>query len=327
MYTKKERLFGLIVNKMQITKVSNLKEIYPKKIAKNWELYLLVALPVLYIFIFKYIPMYGIQIAFKEFNSTKGIVDSTWVGMKYFIEFINSYNFWNIFLNTLGISLYKLLVGTPLPIFLALSLNYCYKSFYKKIVQMVTYAPHFISTVVICGMILQFLSPRYGMVNNLIKLFGGESINFMAIPELFKSVYVLSDVWQQAGWGSIIFLAALSSINFEQHEAAIVDGASILQRIRYVDIPGIMPIIVIMFILNIGRIMEVGFEKVLLLQNPLNLSVSEVIQTYIYRVGISAALPNFSYSTAVGLFTAIINFALLFTFNRIAKGLGETSLW
>lgn len=294
---------------------------------KNWDLYLILILPVAYILIFKYIPMYGAQIAFRKYTVTGGITGSPWVGLQNFKKFVETYNFWSIFTNTIQLSVYSLVAGFPIPILLALSLNYCTNKHYKKFAQMVTYAPHFISVVVLCGMILQFFAPRYGIVNNIIDLFGGEQKNFMGDPRFFKHIYVWSGIWQNAGWGSIIYLAVLSSIDPSLHEAAIVDGASKLQRIWHIDIAGLIPTAVTLLILNTGRLLQVGYEKVLLLQNPLNVKASEVIQTYVYKTGILSQVPNFSYSSAIGLFTSIINFILLITVNRIAKKLGETSLW
>lgn len=298
-----------------------------KRKITNGDLYLLVLLPVLYYLIFKYYPMYGAQIAFRDYSPVKGIMGSPWVGWKHFTAFINSYNFDTVFFNTIFLSLYNLAVNFPIPIILAISLNYCLNIRFKKTVQMVTYAPHFISTVVICGMIVQFLSPRNGEINMILSLFGAEPVNFMGYPEYFKSIYVWTQVWQQAGWSSIIYLAALSGIDPSMHEAAIVDGADIIHRIFRIDLPSIMPTMIILLILNLGRVMQIGFEKALLLQNPLNISSSEIIQTYVYKVGLAAAIPNYSYSAAIGFFSSAINLALLVTVNRIAKKLGEVSLW
>jgi putative aldouronate transport system permease protein len=298
-----------------------------RQVARNWELYLLVIPPLLYFVVFKYIPMYGAQIAFRKFMPTLGIWRSPWVGWDQFAAFFASYKFATIMGNTLVLSVYKLLAGFPVPIILAIALHYCAQARIKKTVQMVTYAPHFISVVVLAGIIVQVLSPRVGVVNRIIVLLGGKATLFMGEPAYFKSIYVWSDVWQEMGWGSIIFLAALAGINPELHEAAIADGASKIQRIVHIDFPGIMPTAVILLILNVGRIMFIGFEKVLLLQNPLNLAASEIIDTYVYKIGLASAVPNFSYSTAIGLFSSAIGFVLLLAVNRIAKTFGETSLW
>ncbi|WP_231506177.1 ABC transporter permease [Paenibacillus sp. UNC451MF] len=296
-----------------------------KRIRRNADLYLLF-LPVLVFFIvFEYVPMYGVQIAFKDFIATKGIWGSPWVGFKHFERFFSSFYFWRIMKNTLGIGLYQLLVGFPVPILLALMINEVRSSLYRRFIQTVTYAPHFLSTVVAVGMIMMFLAPESGMINLLIQWFGGEPISFLTEPAWFKTVYVLSGVWQQMGWSSIIYLAALSGIDPQLHEAARMDGASRLQRIWHINLPGIMPTVVILLILNVGSILGVGFEKVFLMQNSLNMSASDVISTNVYRSGILGA--EFSYSAAVGLFNSVVNFVLLLSVNRIARKVSETSLW
>jgi len=295
------------------------------RIYRNWQLYLLISPVIAYYILFQYVPMYGIQIAFKDFIATKGIWGSPWVGFDHFERFFHSYFFWRLMKNTLGIGLYSLAVGFPIPILLALLMNEVRAEKFKKFVQTVTYAPHFLSTVVVVGMMMIFLSPRYGMVNHAIQLFGGQPINFMTEPAWFKSLYVLSDVWQTMGWSSIIYLAALAGIDNQLHEAARVDGATRLQRIWHINIPGIMPTIVILLILNIGSIMGVGFEKVLLMQNNLNLESSDIIATYVYRSGIQNA--EYSFSAAIGLFNSVINFVLLVVVNQISRRISETSLW
>lgn len=306
------------------TKKSKLNKI-KKVIAKDWQLYLLALPAVIYFVIFHYFPMYGIQIAFKDFMPVKGIIDSPWVGLKHFNRFFSSYQFWALLKNTLGVSIYQLVAGFPIPIIMALMLNQTRNKHFKKIVQTVTYAPHFISVVVLVGMMGIFLSPRSGLINYIITFFGGKPIFFMGEPALFKSVYVWSGVWQNAGWGTIIYLAALAGISPELYEAAKVDGATKWQIIRHVDIPGIIPTAVILLIMNVGSIMNVGFQKVFLMQNPLNLSTSEIISTYVYKVGLIQS--QYSYSTAIGLFNTVINVILLVSVNKFAKKVGETSLW
>lgn len=296
-----------------------------KRIQKSWQLYLVILLPVIYLIIFKYAPMYGISIAFKDYIATKGITGSPWAGLKHFQYFFTSPLLFRLLYNTVGISLYSLLAGFPLPLILAVSLNEVKCVPFKKTVQMVTYAPYFISTVVMVSILLQFLSPQIGIVNNIIKMLGGEAINFMGEPDYFKSLYVWSGVWQYTGYSSIIYLAALTNIDPELHQAAIVDGASKLKRIWHIDIPGIMPTAVILLILNAGQLMNVGFEKVYLMQNNLNMSTSDVIATYVYRMGLLNS--QFSYSTAVGLFNSAVNMVLLVIVNQAARKLGETSLW
>ncbi|WP_397356500.1 ABC transporter permease [Paenibacillus sp. N3.4] len=292
---------------------------------KHWDLYALLLPVIIYFIIFHYIPMYGVQIAFKEFIASKGINGSPWVGFQHFERFFDGFYFWRVIRNTLGIGLYELIVGFPVPIILALLINEVQSKSFKKTVQTVTYAPHFLSTVVMVGMLLIFLSPRYGIVNTLIEWFGGDQIAFLTEPGWFKTVYVFSGVWQQMGWSSIIYLAALTGIDPQQHEAAKVDGASRLQRIWHVNLPGILPTIIILLILNVGSILAVGFEKVFLLQNPLNMEASDIISTYVYRSGILEA--QYSFSAAVGLFNSVINFFMLVTVNFIARKAGETSLW
>jgi putative aldouronate transport system permease protein len=296
-----------------------------KSIKKNWDLYLVVLLPLLYIIIFAYIPMYGAQIAFKDFNSAKGIMGSPWVGFKHFIVFFKSYYFVRTLKNTLGVSFYGMIAGFPFPIILAILLNSIGNKRYKKSVQMVTYIPYFISTVVMVSIIMQVLDMRSGLVNKVITLFGAKPVLFMAKPELFKSIYVWSGIWQGTGYSSIIYLAALAGIDSTLYEAAIVDGATKIQRIWHIDIPGILPTIVILLILRTGHIMSVGFEKIYLMQNPLNLQASEVIATYVYKVGLLGG--NFSFSTAVGFFNSVVNCLLLVAVNEVAKRVGETSLW
>ena len=297
------------------------------RIRTNWQLYLILAGPIAYFVIFHYLPMYGAQIAFREFIAVRGIWGSPWVGFDQFLKFFRSYQFARVVGNTIGIAAYTLAAGFPIPIILALLINNSEARRFKKTAQMVTYAPHFISTVVLVGLILQFLSPRFGAVNALIKALGLEPIMFMGEPGLFKSVYVWSGIWQEAGWGTIIFLAALAGIDPTLHEAAIVDGATKLQRTWHIDLPGILPTAVVVLILRVGQLMNVGFEKVFLMQNPLNLQSSEIIQTYVYKIGIASNLPAYSYSTAIGLFNSVINLALIVLVNEIAKRVSDTSLW
>jgi putative aldouronate transport system permease protein len=297
------------------------------KIRKGWRLYALIALPLLYIIVFKYVPMYGAQIAFKNFIVTKGILGSEWVGFKHFVRFFHSYDFWRLMSNTIVLSVYSLVAGFPFPILLALSLNYVRNKFFQKSVQMVTYAPHFISVVVMVGIILEMLDPRIGIVNTVLKLLGLDTVNFMGVPEYFKSIYVWSGIWQSVGFGCIIYLAALSGIDPSLHEAAVVDGATKLQRMWHIDIPGIMPLAIIILIMNTGYMLDVGFEKVLLMQNPLNLRTSEVIDTYVYKVGLASQAMNYSYSSAIGLFKSVINLILLILVNKIAQKTKQASLW
>ncbi|WP_243354910.1 ABC transporter permease [Bacillus litorisediminis] len=294
-----------------------------KKIFKYWQLYVLLGPALIYFLVFKYYPMYGVQIAFKNFRPVDGIFGSEWVGFDHFIRFFESYYFWDLIWNTLSINLYQLLLF-PVSIIVALSLNELRDGKFKKTAQTITYAPHFISVVVFVGMVIAFLDPVTGIVNHFIQFLGFEPIDFMTSPEWFKTIYVFSGEWQNLGWGAIIYLAALAGIDPQLHEAAKVDGASRWQRIWHINIPGIMPTIIILFILNMGSFMAVGFEKILLMQNELNLESSQVIQTYVYDIGLLNG--QFSYSTAVGLFNSVVNFIILIIFNRLARRTG-TSLW
>lgn len=296
-----------------------------RKLKRHWQMYLLILLPIAYLVIFKYIPMAGIVIAFKDYNVIKGIFGSSWVGLKYFQQFFDSPNFWLYMKNTLGISFYGLLVGFPAPIILALALNEVRNGIFKKSVQMVSYAPYFISTVIMVSIIIVNLSPNVGMISKLFQMLGVENTNFMGIPSLFKSIYVWSDVWQHTGYGAIIYIAALAGVNPELHEAAKVDGASRIQKIINIDIPSLIPVSVILIILNLGNLMKLGFEKIYLMQNPLNLATSEVISTYVYKVGLLGS--SFSFSAAIGFFNSIINLILLVGVNYIARKLSNNSLW
>ncbi|MBS4195986.1 ABC transporter permease [Lederbergia citri] len=310
----------IVANRVKHVKIKNQKI---RKIKKDWQYYILLLPALVYFLVFKYYPMYGVQIAFKNFIAVKGIFGSDWVGFTHFQRFFDSYYFWDLILNTLGINLYQLVLF-PVSIIVALSLNELRDGRFKKTAQTITYAPHFISVVVFVGMIIAFLDPQTGIINNFLKLLGFEPINFMTSPAWFKTIYVFSGEWQNLGWGAIIYLAALAGIDPQLHEAAKVDGATRLQRIWHINLPGILPTIVILLILNMGNFMSVGFEKILLMQNPLNLESSQVIQTYVYEIGILNG--QFSYSTAVGLFNSVVNLIILIIFNRLARRTG-TSLW
>jgi putative aldouronate transport system permease protein len=296
-----------------------------KKILINWDLYLFLLPSLVLVILFAYFPMYGVQIAFKNFSAAKGIWNSQWVGVEHFIRFFKSYYFWQLIKNTLTLSVYGLILGFPLPILLALGLNELKDGVFKKTVQTVTYAPYFISTVVMCGMIIAFLNPETGIINKLIEAFGGSRVSFLTEGSKFPSVYVLSGVWQGTGWGSIIYLAALTGVDPQLHEAAIIDGATRLQRIWHINIPSIVPTMVVLLILNTGGLLSVGYEKILLLQNSLNAETSEVISTYVYKTGLVSA--QYSFSTAVGLFNSAINFIILVAVNTIASHVSENSLW
>lgn len=291
---------------------------------RNWVCYLFILPMLIYVIIFNYIPMYGIKLAFKDYRVADGIWGSAWVGLKHFKTFFESYQFKDLLWNTLSLSLYSLIAGFPMPIIFALLLNYITNVKLKKVVQMVTYAPHFISTVVYCGMILIFLSSD-GVINQLLKLIGIDSVAFLTNPSNFRHIYVWSGVLQNIGWGSIMYISVLTSVDPTLHEAATVDGATRFQRLLHIDLPAIVPTMVIMLIMRAGEIMDLGFEKAFLLQNNINLDYSEIIATYVYRIGIQGG--QFSYSSAIGLFNNVINMVLLVVVNKIAKKVSDVSLW
>lgn len=295
-----------------------------RRFVLNWQLYIFLLPALAYFIIFHYIPMYGAQIAFKEFYANMGIWGSPWVGFDHFVRFFDSYYFWRLLKNTFLINIYQLLLF-PLPILLAISLNELRNGAYKKWAQTLTYAPHFISTVVVVGMIIVFLDPDTGLINHIIRLFGGDTVQFMQRPEWFRHIYVWSGQWQSLGWSSIIYLAALSGVNPELHDVAKVDGATRLQRIRNIDFPAILPTIIVLLILNFGNFMSIGFEKILLMQNSLNSSTSDVIQTFVYQRGLLEG--QYSYAAAIGLFDSIINIILIVTMNQLARKTSENSLW
>ncbi len=291
----------------------------------NWQFWAIIALPVIYAIIFAYIPMGGIIIAFKDYSIRKGIMGSDWVGLKYFIQFLTSESSITVIKNTLILGVYTLVVSFPIPVLLAIGINEMKNKFYKKTVQMVTYAPYFISVVVLVGMMMQMMDMRSGIINVLLQKVGMDPVNFFGNPSIFRSLYVWSGVWQTAGYSSIIYVAALAGVSPELQEAAVVDGASRLQRILHVDIPAILPTVIIMLIFNCASIVNIGMDKVFLMQTDMNLSVSEVISTYVYKVGVVNA--NFGFSTAAGLFQSVVSFALLLIVNKICQKVTETSLW
>lgn len=307
------------------------KDIYKKRLFSdikiNWQLYVMMIIPLLYIIIFKYGPMYGAQIAFKEYMPRIGLWESEWVGFKHFIRFFESPQFFVIIKNTLALSLYSLLINIPLPIIFALSLTYLKNQRFKKTVQMVTYLPHFISTVIIVGLIQLIFNTQSGIVNNIIQIFAGEKINFLGHSKYFRSLYVWSGVWQGMGWSSILYVSALAGVPTELHEAAILDGANKIRRIWHIDIPSILPTIAIMTIMSMGSILSVGFDKTYLMQNATNIEISEVLSTYEYKIGIGGGMPTYSYPAAIGMFSAIINFLLIVITNKISNSLSNTGLW
>lgn len=306
-------------------KARSLGDKFARHFKKDWQLYLLVLPSIIYFLVFHYQPMYGIQLAFKDYKPLEGITGSPWLGFDHFERFFNSYQFGRLIKNTLGLSVYQLVAGFPIPIILALMLNTVNNKLGKKFVQTVTYIPHFISVVVLVGMLNVFLSPNSGLFNTLLGLLNVDPIYFLGEKEYFKTIFVLSGIWQNAGWGTIIYLAALSSVSPELYEAAKVDGASKLQIVRHIDFPSILPTVIILLVMNLGRIMNLGFQKAYLLQNSLNAETSEIIQTYMYKVGLLDR--EFEYSTAISLFNTAINIILLVTANKLAKKYSESSLW
>ena len=297
------------------------------KLKHSWQLYLLVAPAVIWVIIFAYWPMYGIQIAFRNYTPVGGITGSDWVGLDHFLRFVTSYNFGLLLKNTLVLAIYELIAGFPIPIILALALNGVRQKYFSRVVQLITYAPNFISVVVVVGILVMLLDPQTGIGPHLLQLLGIDPPAFLTDPSWFRHTYVWSGVWQTAGFSAIIYLAALSSVPPELHEAAKVDGASHLRRMWHIDLPAIMPIAVVLLILSVGTIMSVGFEKVLLMQNPLNLSVSQVIDTYVYEVGLKSPIPQYSYATAIGLFRSVIGLILLIVVNAVARRTAKAGLF
>ena len=305
--------------------IKNITHLVSKYFIRDYQIFILLIPSVIVVFIFNYIPMYGIQIAFKDFRFKEGIIGSQWVGLKHFVHFLTMQQFWLALKNTVLIQLYSLIIGFPAPILLAVMLNECVYPRFKKVVQMISYAPYFISTVVICGMILLFTNNNTGVINNILAALGLERINFMIEPKWFKTVYVFSGVWQGVGWSSIIYLAAMSGIDPELIEAAVIDGANRFQKIWHVDLTSIAPTIIILLIFSLASLLGVGFEKILLLQNSLNMEASDVISTYVYRIGLIGA--QYSFTTAISLFNTVVSFLLLVIVNFIAKRLSSVSLF
>lgn len=287
---------------------------------------LLLFLPALvYYILFKYVPMFGILISFKDYNPFQGVWASDWVGLKHYRLFFESPDFPKLLKNTILLGFYKIVFSFPAPILLALLLNEVRIGLVKRLVQSISYLPHFISNVVVVSMMFLFLSPTSGLVNQVIEGLGYESVNFMQNENYFRTLYVLSEIWQHVGWETIVYLAALSAIDPQLYEAARVDGANRWHQVRHITLPGIAPAIVILFILNIGQVLDIGFEKVLLMLNPSIYSTADVLSTYVYRTGIQAM--NYSYGTAIDLFTSVVNLMFILTANWISRRKSETSLW
>lgn len=288
-----------------------------KRMGAYWQLYVMLLIPVILTIIYKYIPMYGIQIAFRDYKASRGMFGSEWVGLKWFERFFSSPNCVRMIKNTVLLSFYGLLWSFPIPIILALMINQLRFNKFKRTVQTILYAPHFISIMVVCGMLRVFLSPSGGLIN----LIAGTNIDFLSEASAFRTIYIASGIWQDAGWGIIVYMATLANIDASHYEAARIDGASMFQRIRFIDLPELVPQIVLMLIMSASSLMNVGFEKVFLLQTDLNKATSDVIAVYVYQQGIENA--KYSYSTAVGLFNTVVNVILLIVVNKITSKISE----
>ncbi|MEG0566568.1 MAG: ABC transporter permease subunit [Lachnospiraceae bacterium] len=291
---------------------------------KHPTLYFMAVPVFIYYFVFHYLPMYGIIIAFQNFVPARGILGSEWVGFKHFIDFFSDPYFMRVVKNTFALNIYDLIFGFPIPIIFALLLNEITRTKYKKFVQTVTYMPHFISTMVICGLATTFLKSD-GVITYIITLFGGEATNYLGKPEAFRSIYTIMNIWQEFGWGSIIYIAALTSVDPVLYEAASIDGANRFQKAVKITLPCISPTIVTLLILRMGKMMTLGFEKIILLYNPLTYDTADVISSYVYRRGLQQF--DYSYGAAVGFFNAVINFALLIIANNISKKINNSSIW
>ena len=298
-----------------------------RNICRYWQLYLFLLIPVALVIIFSYVPMYGVTLAFKDYRAKRGILGSPWADpwFKYFAQFFNTPNFSLLLTNTLKLSLSSLIFSFPAPVILALALNEVRQKWFKKTVQMITYAPFFISTVVLVGMLIRLTNARNGMISQIIQLFGGEAVDLMSKSYMFRPLYIVTGIWQGMGYSAVIYIAALSNADPSLYEAALIDGANRWQKIIHIDVPTIVPTVTLMLILSLGNIMSVGAEKVYLMQNGMNQMTSEIISTYVYKIGLISG--QFSLSTAVGLFNSVVNFILLFIVNTVARKVGETSLW
>lgn len=292
---------------------------------KNKRLYFLLIPGLLYLFVFKYIPMYGIIIAFKDFNIIQGIWKSDWIGLLNFEILFKSKDFYKVLANSLVLSFYQILWGFPVPIILSLMLNEVRSMAFKRISQTILYFPHFISWVIICGMIMNFLSPSTGVVNHIIQALGGEPVPFLLRPEYFRSIIVTAEIWKGAGWGTIVYLGAIASVPPELYESAKVDGANRMQNILYITLPSILSTIVVLLIMNLGSVLSNGFEQIFLLYNPATYETADVFETYTYRIGLQSG--RFSYSTAVGLFKSVVGFILVLGSNWLSRRVNEKSIW
>ena len=316
------------MSKVKAPKIKAPRQKLLKRIWRARELYLLLILPIVWLFIFKYTPMAGLQIAFRDYTHRGGIWGSEWVGFENFRNFFSDRQFGRLLINTLRISLYSTTIGSLVPVLLALTINVMRPGWFKKAVQTITYIPHFISVVVLVGMLVQLINPIVGLYGTISQVLTGQRpVDILSIPSAFPHLYIWSGIWQNAGWSSIIYVAALANSDQQLHEAAQIDGATRLQRVWHIDVPTILPTFIILMIMDIGHIMSVGFEKVFLLQNPTNLSYSQVLSTYVYAKSFGSGVPDFSFSTAAGMFNSVINLILIFAVNKFSKKVSDTSLW
>ena len=307
------------------TKVPKKKINYAVYFKNNWQLYVLILPAIIYFIVFNYMPLYGIQIAFKDFKAVFGISGSKWVGLKHFENFFHAYYFKRLLANTLLLNVYNLLWSFPVPIILAILLNQIKGPKIKRFIQTSIYVPYFISTVVLAGMLYIFLSPTSGIFNILRQALGMKAVDFMSDAKAFRSIYIISGIWQSAGWGTILYIASLSGVDPSLYEAAEIDGASIWQKIRYIDIPSIVPVIVMVFILDCGKLLSSNTDKALVMQTPGNIPTSDIIGVYVYNVGLGSG--QFSYTTAIGLFINVINFVIIITANQISKKISDVGLF
>ena len=306
---------------------NNNRRYYLKALKRTWPLYMLLIPGIVYMLVFKYYPMYGAIIAFKDYKIKDGILGSEWVGLNWFAKFFNYYECWDLITNTLRITIYNIVVDLVIAIILALMMNCVRNKFLKGTIQTITYMPHFVSVVVLVGIVIRFFNPSMGAISKLIQAMGGTNRDLMGVASAVPHIYVWSGVWQNAGWNTVLYLAALTAVDIQLHEAAIVDGASRLQRVRYIDVPAIIPTIIISLIMKMGAVLSLGADKMLLMQNDLNRSTTEIIATYVYNLGIASGAPQYSYATAIELMNSVISFILIVAANQICKKLGDTSLF
>ena len=316
-------------NKTVETEVSltKKKETWGQEIRRNWQLYLMVLIPVIYLLVFKYYPMVGAQIAFRKYTPVEGIWGSQWVGLKHFKRFFDNPQWITFVKNTIAISVYNIVLSIPFPIMLALAFDYTRNRFFRKTVQMVTFLPHFLSTVIIVSLINLIFDNRTGIVNNLLQMITGSKVNILGEAKFFRSLYVWSGIWQATGWSSILYISALAAVDTQIHEAAIIDGANKLRRIWHIDLTTIRPTIAILIVLKLGSVLSVGFDKTYMMQNPINLEYSEVLATYEYKVGTGGMIPNYSYGAAIGLMVSIVNLCLVVSANKLSNKLSGSGLW